>query len=144
MIVSVARVATKANHKIIIVGALASAKRICREQLLQRHWDSERLPAQFGNSVASGTMISRSAFYPTVPDHVTEYSFACRRQSLMGRPLRLHELLQNFPLPHVGVIPGHSRLQYDLYKAVASVIALLLRLRLGVGLLGLLCDPYSG
>jgi hypothetical protein len=77
------------------------------KQLLQRHWDSERVPAQFGNSVACGTMISGCAFYPTVPDHVTEYSFACRRQSLMWRPLRLHELLQNVPLPHVGIGTAH-------------------------------------
>ena len=79
-------------------------------QLLQRHWDSERLPAQFGNSVACGTMISRSAFYPTVPDHVAEYSFACRRQSLMWRLLRLHELLQKVPLPHVGIGTAHFSL----------------------------------
>ena len=77
------------------------------KQLLQGHWDSERLSAQLGNSVACGTTISRSAFYPTVPDHVAEYPFACRRQSFMWRPLRLHELLQNVPLPHVGIGTAH-------------------------------------
>ena len=84
------------------------------KRLLQRHWDSVRLPAQFGDSVACGTMISRSAFYPTVPDHVTEYSFACRRQSLTWRPLRLHELLQNVPLPHVGI--GTAHFGFILYR----------------------------
>jgi hypothetical protein len=66
-------------------------------------------------------MISRSAFYPTVPDHVTEYSFARRRQSLMWRPLRLHELLQNVPLPHVGI--GTAHFGFILYQRTEIPLA---------------------
>jgi hypothetical protein len=78
-----------------------------QSQLSQGHRRPESLFAQISNAIANNTTVGRSAFYPTFTEHVAQDSFACRRQSLMRRPLGLHEFLQNVPLPHVGMGTAH-------------------------------------
>lgn len=73
----------------------------------QGHRRPERLPTQFGNSIANGTSVRSATFYPPLAYHGAKNSFAGRRQSLMRRPLGLHEFLQDVALPHVGVRTAH-------------------------------------
>ena len=73
----------------------------------QGHRRPESLLALFGNSIANCAFVRSAALDPPFGYHGGENSFAGRRQSLVCRPLGLHEFLQDVALPHVGVRTAH-------------------------------------